>query len=210
MKTGLDVRNAEKMGEPAVQKIYYTREDYLEIEDQAEGKSEFYDGEIIAMSGGSRNHSVICLNLNWGIRNATAHTDCLGFDSNMKLDISEHNLFLYPDVTVVCGDIVFSENRSDMITNPVLIIEVLSPGTEQFDRGDKFKYYRSLPSLLEYVLVSQSQPRVGVYYRQDEKNWLYSVSEGLESSVMLRTIRYELALKDIYHKVDWKKAGVQK
>ncbi len=168
-------------------------------------KSEFYDGEIIAMAGGSRNHSVICLNLNWGIRNAVADKDCVGFDSNMKLDIAEHNLFVYPDVMVVCGEIEFSEGRTDIIRNPVLIIEVLSPGTEGFDRGDKFAYYRSLPSLREYVLVSQNESMIEIYHKQDENKWLYSISKSLETSVFLQTIQHELSLKDIYHKADWER-----
>ncbi|QTA91915.1 Uma2 family endonuclease [Desulfonema magnum] len=191
------------MGETALQKTSYTREEYLAAEDQAADKSEFYDGEIIAMAGGSRNHSVICLNLNWGIRNAIADKDCVGFDSNMKLDIAEHNVFVYPDVMVVCGEIEFSEDRTDIIKNPVLIIEVLSPGTETFDRVSKFAYYRSLPSLQEYVLVSQHKPMIEIYHRQNENKWLYSVSESLEASVFLQTIQHELSLKDIYHKVEW-------
>jgi len=190
------------MGEPAEQKTCFTREEYLALEDRSDYKSEFYDGEIFAMSGGSRNHSVICLNLNWGIRNGVADKDCVGFDSNMKLDIAEHDLFVYPDAMVVCGEIGFSENRTDIVTNPALIIEVISPPTEKFDRGDKFAYYRSLPSLREYVLISQNEPMVEVYYKQDEKTWIYTVSKGLEESVRYQTIDYEMSLKDIYQKVN--------
>ncbi len=190
------------MGEAALQR-QITREEYLEIEDQADVRSEYYNGEIFVMAGGSRNHSVICFNLNWGIREAVANKDCVGFDSNMKLEIAEHSLFVYPDVTVVCGEIEFSEGRTDIITNPVLIIEVLSPGTEMFDRGDKFAYYRTVPSLREYVLVSQHSPIVEVYHRQDENSWLYSVSKGIDESVVFQTIHLELFLKDIYQKVDW-------
>ena len=191
------------MGEAALQR-QITREEYLEIEDQADVRSEYYNGEIFVMAGGSRNHSVICFNLNWGIREAVANKDCVGFDSNMKLEIAEHSLFVYPDVTVVCGEIEFSEGRTDIITNPVLIIEVLSPGTEMFDRGDKFAYYRTVPSLREYVLVSQHSPIVEVYHRQDEKTWLYSVSKGIDESVIFQTIQHELSLKDIYQKVAWR------
>ena len=121
----------------------------------------------------------------------------------MKLEIAEHSLFVYPDVTVVCGEIEFSEGRTDIITNPVLIIEVLSPGTEMFDRGDKFAYYRTVPSLREYVLVSQHSPIVEVYHRQDENSWLYSASKGIDESVVFQTIQHELSLKDIYQKVAW-------
>jgi len=192
------------MGQTAEQKTYYTREEYLTFEDEADYKSCYYDGEILAMAGGSRNHSVICLNMNWGIREAIADKNCVGFDSNMKLDISRHNLFLYPDVMVVCGDIEFSGNRTDIIRNPVLIVEVLSPGTEDFDREDKFAYYQTLPSLREYVLVSQDEPMVETYYRQDGKSWLHTVSKGPEASVIFRTLGYEFSLEDIYRKVDWK------
>lgn len=191
------------MGEAALQR-QITREEYLEIEDQADVRSEYYNGEIFVMAGGSRNHSVICFNLNWGIREAVANKDCVGFDSNMKLEIAEHSLFVYPDVTVVCGEIEFSEGRTDIITNPVLIIEVLSPGTEMFDRGDKFAYYRTVSSLREYVLVSQHSPIVEVYHRQDENSWLYSVSKGIDESVVFQTIQHELFLKDIYQKVAWR------
>ncbi|QTA91914.1 Uma2 family endonuclease [Desulfonema magnum] len=191
------------MGRSAVKETHYTREEYLAAEDQANGKSEFYDGEIIVMAGGSRNHSVICFNLIRRIGEGIDDKDCVGFDSNMKLDITEHNVFVYPDVMVVCGEIEFSEDRTDIIKNPVLIIEVLSPGTEGFDRGNKFAYYRSLPSFQEYVLVAQHKPMVEIYHKQEENKWLYSVSKTPEESVFLQTIQHELFLKDIYHKVDW-------
>ncbi len=190
------------MGQALEQKTYYTRDEYLELEEKADFKSEFFNGEILAMSGGSRNHSVICFNLNRRIGEAIDNKDCIGFDSNMKLDISKHNLFLYPDVTVVCGEIEFIENRTDIIRNPVLIIEVLSPSTQEFDRGDKFTYYRTLPSLQEYVLISQNEPVVEVYHKQDGNNWLCTVSKGLEGTAVFRTIQHEFSLKDIYQKVD--------
>jgi len=189
------------MGQTAEQKTYYTREEYLTFEDKADYKSCYYDGEILAMAGGSRNHSVICFNLIRRIGEAIDDKNCVGFDSNMKLDISRHNLFLYPDVMVVCGDIEFR--------NPVLIVEVLSPGTEDFDREDKFAYYQTLPSLREYVLISQDKPMVETYCKQDGKNWLHTVSKGYEASVIFQTLGYEFSLEDIYRKVDWKHKRVK-
>lgn len=191
------------MGEPAAKKTYYTREEYLALEEQAEYKSEYYDGKIFAMAGGSRNHSVICLNLNWGIREAIANKDCVGFDSNMKLDIPRAKQFYYPDLMVGCGNVEFLENRSDIITNPVLVIEVLSSSTESFDRGKKFAYYRTVPSIREYVLVSQTEPMVEAFYKQDEKVWQYTVAKGLEETIIFQTLQAELMLKDIYQKVEW-------
>lgn len=122
----------------------------------------------------------------------------------MKLDIAESHLFLYPDCMVVCGDIHFSENRTDTIRNPLLLIEVLSPTTQAFDRGEKFMHYRTVPSLQEYVLISQDRPMVEVYSRKEKGVWLYSAISGLERTVAFQTIQHEFALNDIYRKADWK------
>ncbi len=149
-------------------------------------------------------HSIICLNMNWCIREATADKECIGFESNMKLEIAEADAFVYPDLMVICGKIEFAENRKDAVTNPVLIIEVLSPGTESFDRGKKFEYYQMIPSLKEYVLVSQETPAVETYLRQDKNQWLYTVAKGLDETILFSSLEYEIALKDIYHKVNFK------
>lgn len=194
------------MSEALAQKTYYTREEYLVLEEQADYKSEYYNGEIFAMAGGSFNHSVICFNLNRRIGEALDNTDCISLESNMKLDIPKANLFVYPDAMVVCGEIEFFENRTDIIKNPVLVIEVLSPSMQAFDRGRKFSYYRTVPSVQEYILVSPTEPRVEVFYKQNEKTWMYTVAEGLEETIVFRTIQQEFALKDIYQKVDWKQA----
>ncbi|OQX02704.1 MAG: hypothetical protein BWK80_57255 [Desulfobacteraceae bacterium IS3] len=190
------------MGEAAA-KLYYTAEEYLMFEELAKNKSEFYNGKIFAMSGTSGNHSIICFNLNRHIGEAIDNRNCTGFDSNMKLNIAQANSFVYPDLMVVCGDIDFFKNRTDIITNPILIIEVLSPSTQAFDRSKKFEYYRSVTSMREYVLVSQEEPMIEIFFRQNEKIWLYSAVKGLEARVVLQTIEHELALKDIYRKVDW-------
>jgi len=184
------------------EKLNYTKEEYLMMEEAADYKSEFYNGEIFAMAGGSPNRSIICFKLYRRIAEAIDNKDCIGFDSNMKLEISQADSYVYPDVTVICGDIEFSENRRDIIRNPVLIIEVLSPATQAFDRGKKFEYYRMVPSVQEYVSVSQEQPMIEVFYRQDEKTWLYSVFKGLDESVFLRTVDYKILIKDVYRKVD--------
>lgn len=194
----------------AAEKSYPTAEEYLAMEEQADYKSEFYDGEIFAMSGGSSNHSLICANLIRRVGESLDDKDCFLFESNMKLNISHANSFVYPDVMVVCGKIEFFENRRDTIRNPVLIIEVLSPGTQAFDRGKKFEYYRMVPSVREYVIVSQEEAMTEVFYRQDAKTWLYSVARGLEEKILLRTINHEIALKDIYRKVDWEHERIER
>ena len=189
------------MAEPLLKKEFYNREEYLEMEAESPYKSEYYSGEIFAMSGGTPAHSILCFNLIGELRDAIRKKNCTGFESNMKLEIPAADAFVYPDIMVVCGEIRLAENTRDVITNPVLIIEVLSPGTESFDRGKKFEYYRSIPSLKEYVLVSQEKQIVEVYFRQERGTWLYTVAQGLDKTILLNSIEYEIALKDIYHKV---------
>ncbi len=107
---------------------------------------------------------------------------------------------------VVCGKIEIYENQNDIIQNPMLIVEVLSPSTESFDRGRKFEYYRTVASLTEYVLVSQKEPIVEIYFKQNEKNWLYSVAKGIEENIVLQSLSSGIGLKEIYQKVenaDW-------
>ncbi len=191
------------MSQIAVQEHYYSKEDYLDLEEQAEYKSEYYDGEIFAMAGGSGKHSRICFNVIRGVGNAIGDKDCVGFESNLKLDIPKYNLVVYPDAMVGCGRIEFLDEKQTVLKNPVLVIEVLSPSTENFDRAKKFVYYQSVPSIREYVLISQSEPKIEVYYKQDEKNWLYTISQGLEDTILLRTLDRDLALRDIYQKIAW-------
>jgi Uma2 family endonuclease len=189
------------MGQAAEQIQYFTKEQYLDMEMKAQFKSEYYNGEIFAMSGGSLNHSSICVNLILAIGGATRNKDCRVFESNMKLEIPIINAFVYPDVMVVCGKVEISALSDHVISNPVLIIEVLSSSTESFDRGKKFEYYQTLPSVKEYVLVSQDKPMVEVYFRQNEKMWDYSVADGIDKTVFLQSIDHEIRMKDIYLKI---------
>jgi Uma2 family endonuclease len=191
------------MAEPATQKKSYTREEYLAREESAEYKSEYYDGEIVAMAGGTYNHSVIYFNLIDDIRQAIREKNCVGFDSNMKLDIPAYNLFVYPDVMVACGEVEYLEKRIDAIKNPLLVIEVLSDSTEITDRIKKFAYYQSVPSILEYVLISQKDPKVEVYFKQQEKSWIYTVADSLGAAILFRSLDQQFNLADIYQNVDW-------
>ena len=124
----------------------------------------------------------------------------------MKLNISVYNLFVYPDIMVVCGEVKFLHGRRDVIINPILVIEVLSDSTETTDRIKKFAYYQSIHSIREYVLISQNEPKVEVYFKQQEKSWLYTVAEGLDDTITFRSIEHEFALQSIYQNVDWSQA----
>ena len=192
------------MGQAARQEEpFYMRDEYLRLEEQAERKSEYYNGELFAMSGGSFNHSVICVNWLWKLRDALTNTPCVVFDSNMKVEISRRSTFLYPDVMAVCGKPEFVEGCTDILKNPIMIIEVLSPGTEGFDRIKKFAYYQTLPSLREYVLAAQDEARVETYQKQTEQSWIYTVAEGLDAVISLRSLGVECSLREIYHKTIW-------
>jgi Uma2 family endonuclease len=189
------------MGGALEKKLFYSKEEYLDMEAAADYKSEYYNGEIFAMSGGSPKHSIISFNLIREIGKGIRNKNCTGFESNMKLEIPEADAYVYPDLMVVFGDIELAENASDAITNPVLIIEVLSPSTESFDRSLKFEYYRTLPSLNEYVLISQNKPKVESFFKQTDMIWQYTIIEGLDKTLVFQSLEYEIALREIYHKV---------
>lgn len=189
------------MADAIEKKRRLTRDEYLDTEAHAEFKSEYYNGEIFAMTGGSPQHSMICFNLIRRIGEAADKQNCIGFESNLKLEISAKNAFVYPDIMVVCGKPELPPDCTDAIRNPMLIIEVLSPSAESFDRGKKFEYYRTLPSLKEYVLVSQSRPAVETFFKQYERNWLFTAVNGLSKSIVLQSLDDEIALQDIYKKV---------
>ena len=195
------------MAEALSYKNRYTREEYLTMEAAADSRSEFIDGEIFAMADGSRNLSVICVNLMWCLREAVDSKDCVAFDGNMKLEIPAANAFVYPDAMVVCGDIEFSEGKNDILRNPLLIIEVLSPATQAFDRGKKFKFYRGLDSVQEYVMISQEEPLVEAYSRRDPKTWPYTVAKGLEDGIEFASLAHHIDLEDIYRKVVFTEAN---
>ncbi|MBF0211738.1 MAG: Uma2 family endonuclease [Desulfamplus sp.] len=192
------------MSQLATQQHYYTKEEYLLLEESAEYKSEYYNGEIFAMAGGTRNHSAICLNVNWSIREAILNKDCIGFDSNMKLDIPTHNIVVYPDAMVACSNIEFLDKKETILKNPLLVIEVLSPSTEHVDRIKKFIYYQSVPSIQEYIMISQAEPKVEAYYKQNERNWLYTIVKGLDETIYIKSLEYEIVLKELYQKVKWR------
>ncbi len=184
----------------AVPQSYLTPEEYLSIERKAEYKSEYSDGEMYAISGASREHNLISLNIGSELRAQLRGRPCETYASDMRVRISPPRGYLYPDVVVVCGDAIFDDDTVDTLVNPLMIVEVLSASTESYDRGTKFGWYRRIESLQEYVLVSQDTPHVERFVKRDE-GWVLNDAEGLESSVRLESIGCELALSDIYDRV---------
>lgn len=182
-------------------KPYLSPEEYLAIERRSDIKSEYLDGEMFAMTGGSLRHNLIVANLIRELGLQLKKRPCQVFPSDLRVHIPATGLYTYPDVHVVCGDPRLADEHQDTLLNPTLIIEVLSPTTEAYDRGKKFEHYRSLESFVEYLLVSQSEPRVEQFLRQDGNRWLFSEAVGLEATLPLPSIQGELALGEIYDKV---------
>jgi Uma2 family endonuclease len=135
-----------------------TPNEYLILERQAPYKSEYRDGQIVAMSGASRQHNIITANVVAELHAQLKQRSCTVLPSDMRVKVTSTGLYTYPDVVVVCGEALFDDNQQDTLLNPTLIVEVLSKSTEAYDRGDKFKHYRHLPSLAEYLLISQDKP----------------------------------------------------
>jgi Uma2 family endonuclease len=158
------------VAEPAQSRITY--EEYLLAEEASETKHEYLGGEVFAMAGGTPSHSLLAGKVITALNNALADRPCAVFTSDLRIRIDAANVSTYPDIAVVCGSLESSEVDRNAATNPILIVEVLSDSTEAYDRGQKFAYYRELPSLREYVLVSQGQPRIESYYRNAEGDWV--------------------------------------
>jgi len=187
------------MASAPVQKSYLTAEEYLTLERQAETRSEYIDGEMVAMTGGTWNHGLIIGNLLFSLKSRLLRGPCAVIPNDLKVHASSE--YVYPDVVVVCGEPALEDNRGDVLVNPTLIAEVLSGSTESYDRGRKFEIYQALESLREYVLVAQDRPRVEHYLRQDGHVWLYTDVSGLDSSVSFSSLGCQVPLAEIYDKV---------
>jgi len=153
----------------------YTAEQYLELERRADYKSEFIDGRIYAMSGADRIHNQITFNIAGLLHSQLRGRPCQAYLTDMRVKISSTGMYAYPDVAALCGEALFEDTHLDTLINPALIIEVLSPSTEAYDRGGKFSHYRKIESLVEYVLVAQDRYSVERFLRQ-ESQWLFSES----------------------------------
>lgn len=190
--------------QPAPQQShYYSPEEYLQLEELAEDKNEYHDGEIFPMTGGTINHNQIAGNFYAAIKYSDKRTGYRVFMSEVKLWIPQIRRFTYPDVMITNGQPDYFENRRDTITNPLIIIEVLSQSTKDYDRGNKFEYYRTLPSFQEYLLVSQFKVHVEHFIKTSTNQWLLSEYAQLEAKLELNTIPVVITLADIYDEVNF-------
>lgn len=181
---------------------FLTPEEYLALERQAGTKSEYYAGVIVAMAGASYSHNLIAANVVAALHSQLRGRMCSVFPGDMRVKVGATGLYTYPDVVVVCGQPRFDDKYLDTLLNPVLIVEILSKTTSGYDRGEKFEHYRKIESFVEYLLISQERCYIEHFVRQLGNQWLLSESERLQDVVELASIACNLALADVYEKVD--------
>lgn len=179
---------------------YYSIEEYLALEAQAEERHEYEAGRIHAMSGGSINHSIMGGNIITALNNSLKDSNCIALNGDACLWIDHAHSFVYPDAMVICGEIQAAEKDPHAVVNPVLIVEVLSKSTVGYDRGDKFHKYCSLPSFQEYVLIDQHKPVVDVLFREPGY-WKVTTTIGLDKSISLGSLGFDIPLSAIYRNV---------
>ncbi|HLO86836.1 MAG TPA: Uma2 family endonuclease [Nostocaceae cyanobacterium] len=189
---------------PEQTRTHFTVDEYRSLEETAQEHHEYRNGEIIIMPGGSEVHSAIASNMLIYLGFLLRDTDFRLYNSDLRVWISKYQCGTYTDLMVVDGQPELNGDRTDEILNPLLIVEVLSPSTEAYDRGEKFRKYRSIPSFCEYLLVSQTEPYIEQYYKQEPQNnerWEWQVYEQIDQSVLLHSLNVELPIREIYRRI---------
>ncbi len=184
---------------------HFTLEEYRVMEETAAERHEYRNGEIIAMAGGSEVHSAIASNLLIYLGFLLRDSNFRLYNSDLRVWIPEYNCGTYTDLMVVDGQPQFNGERTDEILNPLVIVEVLSPSTEGYDRGDKFRKYRSLPSFCEYLLVSQTEPYIEQYHKLDDSSerWQWQVYDHLDQSILVHSLNVEVPLGEVYRRINF-------
>jgi Uma2 family endonuclease len=178
-------------------------EDWLAIERAAtDQRSEFVAGEVFAMTGATERHNLIVANVVAGLHAQLKGKPCRVYPSDLKVRIETHDVATYPDAMVICGERAFYDDRRDIVTNPILIVEVLSDSSEAYDRGDKFRHYRALPSLQVYLLLAQDRMQAELFVRQPDGSWNLTAFADAGDRIPLAAIDAELALGEVYDKVE--------
>jgi Uma2 family endonuclease len=178
-----------------------TPQEYLIRERQASIKSEFYQGEIFAMGGGSANHSLIAANFVGEARNSLKGRPCAVFTSDLRVQVQSTGLYTYPDATIVCGELLFDDDHRDTLLNPTVIVEVLSDSTEKYDRGKKSNHYRQIASLKELILIAQDRSHVERFTRQANGDWLFHEQKELTADFELKSLGISIAISELYRGV---------
>ncbi|MEH1927697.1 Uma2 family endonuclease [Nostoc sp.] len=183
------------------QQRYYTPEEYLELEEVAEYKSEYIDGQIISMARGTVNHNQIALNLSTELNFAIKKQNYRVFMGDVRLWISQKRTYTYPDVMILAGEPEFFNNRRDIILKPQIIVEVLSKSTKGYDREDKFQAYRTISTFQEYLLIDQTRIHVDQFSKTGKKQWALREYDEEDEAIALVTVPFEISLQDLYYKV---------
>ncbi|HRG47191.1 MAG TPA: Uma2 family endonuclease [Leptospiraceae bacterium] len=179
----------------------YTEEEYLALERKAEFKSEYFAGEIFMMAGAKERHNLITWNLLSELHSVFKNKPCKAYPSDMRVRVADNGLYTYPDISIVCDKAEFLDENTDTLLNPIVLIEVLSESTESNDRGKKFEFYRTIPSLKEYILVSTTHQKIEKYKR-NQNSWILTESE-IGKPFPIESIECTLRLEDVYAKVEW-------
>ncbi len=188
---------------PTTEQRYFTEEQYLALEETAEDKSEYLDGKIIPMTGVSTNHNQIAGNLYIALTLALKKQNYRIFIGDVRLWVPKVRLYTYPDIMVILGKPEYHNNRTDMITNPQVIVEVLSKSTKNYDLGDKFIFYKTIPTLREYILIDQTKIKVEQYSKTENKRWLYCEYDEEDTALVFNSFQLEVPLSAIYKKVNF-------
>lgn len=181
---------------------YITQQEYLDLERNALDKHGYYKGEIFAMSGASFKHNLIESNIRLALGIFLKDKDCNEFGSNLRIHIPSNTLYTYPDIIVLCDEPEFADEEFDTITNPSVIIEILSPSTANYDRGAKFDLYREIESLQEYLLIDSTSVHTVLYVKNADNTWTLSETKDMAGSIVIPSIDFTISIADIYNGVD--------
>ena len=185
------------------EKRYYTPAEYLTLEEKALDKHEYRDGEIVLMTGGTTNHNQIGLNFCRKFPLTIQDNDYYIYINDVRLWIEKHRLYTYPDVMIIKGEPIYQGMGMTNVINPLIIVEILSKSTQDYDRTDKFAYYRSIPEFQEYILIDQYRFYVAQYFKQENGQWLFNDYQGGEAILKLGSDDFEISFQDLYERVNF-------
>ncbi len=185
---------------------YYTPEEYLKLEEAADYKSEYRDGEIVPMTGGTTNHNKIALNFAANLKFALREQSYDIYIGDVRLWIPRYRQYTYPDVMVIQGEPLYTGTGTTTVMNPLLIVEVLSKSTKNYDQGDKFLYYRSIPEFKEYILIDQTRYHVMQHTKTLDGKWLLTEHESEEAALELNTIEFQISFSNIYERINFEES----
>ncbi|MEG4213217.1 Uma2 family endonuclease [Microcoleus sp. S13_B4] len=189
--------------QPSTEKRYYTPEEYLALEESAIDKSEYHDGEIVPMTGGTTNHNKLALNFCRKFPLTVNGQDYETFINDVRLWIPQTRRYVYPDIIVIQGEPVYQGSNKTIVTNPLLIVEILSNSTKDYDRGGKFLAYRSIPEFREYILIDQYSYHIEQFAKNSNGKWVLTEYDSDESVLTLESVEFQMPMREIYERINF-------